>query len=110
MRVLKRYNQNANHRLLYKYHKTTHAKVTLDKYCVDGKYDPNEELNRDMKKINEEKKKMTKQKYKTKKIRAALEGGQSSLIGQMQKIYAAKIDESTNGHDKSIGEEGKNED
>jgi len=50
---MKRYNANANHRTLYKYHKTTHAKITLDKYAGDGKYNPNSELNEDMKKINE---------------------------------------------------------
>ena len=41
MRVLKRYNHNANHRLTYKYHKTENANITLDQYCSKGKHDPN---------------------------------------------------------------------
>ncbi len=39
MRVMKRYNQNANHRLKYKYHKTTHPQVTLDGFVQDSKFD-----------------------------------------------------------------------
>ena len=44
MRILKRYNHNANHRLTYKYHKTVAPSITLDKYCTDGKHDPRMQL------------------------------------------------------------------
>ena len=44
MRILKRYNHNANHRLTYKYHKTLAPSITLDKYCTDGKHDPRAQL------------------------------------------------------------------
>ena len=42
MRVLKRYNHNANMRLKYKYHRTENNSVSLENYIKGGgKHDPN---------------------------------------------------------------------
>ena len=73
LRVFKRYNQNANNRLKYKYHKTTAPTVTLDQYVADGKHDPKSEGREKMEILNEKKE-------------------QTALLKRMAKISASKDD------------------